>query len=296
MPKAIVTGATGYIGSHVVRRLLKEGWEVSIIADPKFGYNNIVDIQDKLIIFKYDNNISELIGFFREQNADVVMHLAAAVITNHTPDKISTLISSNVEFGTQILEAMRFCETRLFIGTGTFWQSYNEEAYNPVDLYAATKEAFEKILKYYVEAHGLRAITLRLHDVCGEDDIRPKLWTILKSYKEGDLPIDMTAGEQLIDLVHIEDVSKAYIKAYELFQNNSDIKNKIYNVSTGHPLSLKETVNIFEKISSKKIEINWGAKDYNPRIVMFPYQGIERLPNWTAEIAHCEMFKRFNNQ
>ena len=173
MPNCIITGATGYIGSHVLRHLLDKGWEVSIVAQSNFGYANIEDLIPQIDVFEYEGDISSLIDFFKRKNADVVMHLAAAVITNYKPEQIPTLIRSNIEFGTEILEAMRQSATRLFIGTGSYWQNYKSDSYSPVDLYAATKEAFEKILQYYVEAFGIRAITLRLFDIYGEDDRRP---------------------------------------------------------------------------------------------------------------------------
>lgn len=202
MPRCIITGATGYIGSHVAKYLIDNNWEVSIVAQPQFGYSNIEAFKHKLKIFEYEGDITKLIQFFKEQDADVVMHLAAAVITNPTPEQIPVLIQSNVEFGSEILEAMRQSGTRLFIGTGSYWQNYNSDSYNPVDLYAATKEAFEKILQYYVDAFKFRAVTLRLFDVYGEDDKRPKLWSLLRDIAGTNQSIDISAGEQL-SLIHI---------------------------------------------------------------------------------------------
>ena len=220
MPTVIITGATGYIGSHVAKHLISKGWKIVIISQPHFGYSNVEEIKTQIEIFEYDGNIESLINFFKIKKADVVMHLAAAVITNYQPVQIPMLIRSNIEFGTEILEAMRQSETRLFIGTGTYWQNYNSESYNPVDLYAATKEAFEKILKYYVDAYGVRAITLRLFDVYGEDDKRPKLWNILRNIAGTDKSIDLSPGEQLLDLVYISDVARAYEQAYWLLQKD----------------------------------------------------------------------------
>lgn len=142
--KGVVTGATGYIGSNLLRYLLSQNWELYIISQPDFGYQNIEDIKDEIHIVEYDNNIQTLISFFKETNPDIVFHLAAAVITNYKPEQIPTLIQSNIQFGTEVLEAMKFGNTRLFVNTGSIWQNYNSDSYNPVDLYAATKEAFEK--------------------------------------------------------------------------------------------------------------------------------------------------------
>ncbi len=296
MPKAIVTGATGYIGSHVVKHLLNQGWQVGIIAQPEFGYGNIEDVKSHIEIFEYDGNINSLVDYLKSADADVVMHLAAAVITNYHPEQVSTLIRSNVEFGTQILEAMKFSQTRLFIGTGSYWQNYNSDSYNPVDLYAATKEAFEKIIQYYVDAHGFRAITLRLFDVYGEDDKRPKLWTSLRDIAGTDQTLDISAGEQHLDMVHVSDVAKAYEAAYYWLKENTNLRNEVFGVCSGVQKTLKEIVNVFQQVLGKTMRLNWGARPYKKREVFHPFGKYRVLPNWHPDIDLESGLIKFNKQ
>lgn len=295
-PTAIITGATGYIGSHVVRLLLGRGWNIGIIAQPEFGYGYIEDIRSQIDVFEYDGDINRLIGYFKGKNADVVMHLAAAVITNYTPEQIPVLIRSNIEFGTQVLEAMKFSATRLFIGTGSYWQNYNSDTYNPVDLYAATKEAFEKILQYYVDAFGFRAVTLRLFDVYGEDDRRPKLWTLLRDIAGTDRSLDISAGEQMLDMVHVNDVADAYEAAYRHLRENPGVHNEIFGVYTGEMKSLKEIVELYKKILGKEMKLNWGARPYKDREVMRPFEGYAKLPNWENNITLEMGLTKFNKR
>lgn len=280
----IITGATGYIGSHVTKHLLSKGWKVHIIADPRFGYTNIEDVLSEVDVFEYSGDILTLCEYFKVVEADVVFHLAAAVITNYKPEQIPVLIQSNVQFGTEILEAMKASGSKLFVGTGSYWQNYNSEDYNPVDLYAATKEAFEKILKYYVETAGLRAITLRLFDVYGADDKRPKLWTIIKQMAGTDKVLDMSAGEQLLDMVYITDVCSAYEKAYELLRDNSLIRNNVYGVYSNERKPLKEIVEIYRSKLNKHVNICYGGKPYKNREVMKPTDSLEILPGWQPQI------------
>lgn len=294
MPSCIITGATGYIGSHVARHLLDLGWHVSIIAQPNFGYENIKDFKSKLDVFEYGGDIQELISFFQRKNVDVVMHLAAAVITNYTPEQVPVLIRSNIEFGTEILEAMKNSTTRLFIGTGSYWQNYNSDSYNPVDLYAATKEAFEKILQYYVDAYGFRAVTLRLFHVYGEDDRRPKLWTLLREIAGTDKSIDVSPGEQMLDLIHVSDVARAYECAYEYLNESPKVINEIFGVYSGNFKSLKEIVQIFQSVLNKDLNINWGGREYRIREVMKPFSKYRKLPNWKQNVSIFGGLTKFN--
>lgn len=284
MPKVIITGATGYIGSHLANYLLSKGWEIGIIVRSTSKLNNIKKIKHKLNIFVYNGNIQTLIDFFEEFNCDVVMHLAASIINDPTPDLIHDLIFSNIEFGTQILESMKYCGVKLFIGTGSFWQNYDSDYYNPVNLYAATKEAFEKLLKFYVESYNFRAITLRLFDVYGEDDKRPKLLNLIRDVSNDSECLDITEGEQFLDLVHINDVVRAYESSYYLLKENINVRNEIFGVSSGVQKKLKDILFLYQKINNVRLNLNWGGRAYRNREIMTPYNGYKKLPNWDLTI------------
>ena len=288
-----MTGATGYIGSHVLKYLLSKGWDIHVIADPKFGYANIEDVLSQLDVFEYDGNIPTLCDYFQNVKPDVVFHLAAAVITNYKPEQVPVLIQSNVQFGAEILEAMKSSDTKLLVSTGSYWQNYNSDTYNPVDLYAATKEAFEKIVQYYVDAFGFRHVNLRLFDVYGEDDKRPKLWNALRDIAGTDQHIAVSPGEQLLDLIHISDVCTAYEAAYLALISNASILNETYGVRTGVTHSLKDAISVLEKSIGKTINVDYGLKPYKQREVMCPFSNYKFLPDWKSTVSLEDGFARF---
>ena len=288
----IITGSTGYIGSHLLRYLLDKGWKIHIIADPKFGYANIENVLGQIDIFEYDGEIQSLIEYFKTINPEIVFHLAAAVISNYKPEHVSTLIQSNVQFGAEVLEAMKQSNTRLFIGTGSYWQNYDSEKYNPVDLYAASKEAFEKILKYYTEAENIRAITLRLFDVYGANDSRPKLWNIIKRIAGTDQQLDVSPGDQILDMVYVTDVCTAYEQAYYLLKDNGEIQNEVYGVYTNERMPLKNIIDLYKGIINKPLHVNYGGRPYKPREVMSPTKEIPLLPGWHPEISLEDGFRK----
>lgn len=286
--KCIITGATGYIGSHILKYLLSKGWEIYVIADPKFGYANINDVLSKVEIFEYDGNVLNLCEYFKKTRADVVFHLAAAVITNYKPENVPVLIQSNIQFGTEILEAMRQSNTKMIVSTGSYWQNYNGLEYSPVDLYAATKEGFEKILKYYTEVENIRAITLRLFDVYGTDDNRPKLLNIIKKIAETGEVLNLSPGQQILDMVFISDVCMAYEQAARLLQRSNLIRNDVYGVYTGIRYTLKEIIELYISILGKPVNIIFGGRPYKKREVMVPTDRLKVLPGWIPQVSLIE--------
>lgn len=273
----VVTGATGFVGSNLCHKLINENWNVSIVCRKNSKLDNLEDIKEKINIFRYDDNIEELVSFFKNNNFNVVFHLASLFIAEHQVKDVDNLLASNILFGTHILEAMKESKTKILINTGTSWQHYNSEEYNPVDLYAATKEAFEKIIKYYVEAENIRCITLKLFDTYGENDKRPKLINLLNKFADEGKELDMSLGEQKLDLVHVDIVTKAFLRAYDKLQKDKNIKNEIYGVSSGKQFSLREIVENFERATGKKLKINWGARPYRKREVMEPITTLKNI-------------------
>jgi len=292
--KIIITGATGYVGSHLCKKLVDLGYKVSIVIRPTSNLRKIEKIIDRINIFTFkDWDIKSLIDFFQQKKPEIVFHLAALCKTEHKPEDIFDLINSNINFGTHILEAMARNKVKKIINTGTFWQHYNNEKYNPVCLYAATKEAFEKILEYYVKALEFEAITLKLFDTYGEDDDRGKLINLLKKYSIEKRLLEMSPGEQEIDLLHIDDVVNAFISASELFDNKEAlITHNEYAVNSGRKVNLKELIDIYEKTTGYKIKIKWGSRPYRKREVMNLWVNFKSLPNWKPRISLEEGLSR----
>lgn len=284
MKKAIVTGATGFVGSNLCKFLIKNDWEVSVITRPSSDYSNISSVINEIDVFEYDGQIERLINYFNEKNVDVVFHLASLFIAEHESNQIDGLVDSNIKFGLHILEAMKESKTKLLINTGTSWQHYHTNEYNPVDLYAATKQAFENLIKYYVEAEHIRVITLKLFDTYGESDTRPKLINLLHKFADENKELNMSPGEQVLDLVHIDDVVKAYLKAYEHLNSSISIKYDEFGVASGREVKLKDLISIFEEVTNKKINVNWGGREYRKREVMRLWNGYKILPNWECHI------------
>jgi len=291
MKNVIVTGATGFVGSHLSRKLVEFGYNVHIISRPSSTYENLESVKRKIDVFEYNQNITELINYFKEVEADIVFHLASLFISEHKPDEVDDLINSNIKFGTHVLEAMSKSETYNLINTGTSWQHYKNEDYNPVNLYAATKQAFEDIIEYYVNALNFNVITLKLFDTYAEDDNRGKLINLLGKFSKEKKKLKMSPGEQKIDLVHVDDVVDAFISAYDLIKEK-EMNHKKYAVSSGQQIKLKELIQLYEDVTGNKILVEWGGRSYRKREVMELWRNFDKLPNWEVKISLIDGLKK----
>lgn len=294
MENVIVTGATGFVGSNLTKKLVELGYNVHIISRPTSTYENLEEVKSKIDIFIYKHNITELINYFKEVKADIVFHLASLFISEHESEEIDSLIDSNIKFGTYILEAMSKSETYKLINTGTSWQHYKNENYNPVNLYAATKQAFEDIIEYYVKALDFNVITLKLFDTYGENDNRGKLINLLEKFSQEKKKLKMSPGEQKIDLVHVDDVVNAFVSAYDLIEEK-EINHDKYAVSSGQEIQLKDLIELYEDVTGNEVLVEWGGRPYRKREVMELWQGFDKLPNWEANISLRKGLKEFNN-
>jgi nucleoside-diphosphate-sugar epimerase len=288
---ALVTGGTGFVGRHLVCHLVRNGWQVQLITRPSSRMPDAPEFS-QVVCHVHDGSIDGMVNCVALAKPHVVFHLASLVLSQYETKDVESLIASNLLFGNQLLEAMKVAGVTRFINTGTFWQHYDNEGYNPVCLYAATKQAFEALLEYYVQACSINAITLKLFDTYGADDPRLKLFRLLENAAFAGEPLDMSGGEQYIDLVHVEDVVEAFRIAAQRLLDGKVSKHETYAISSGQPMQLKELVQRFTELTNLVVAINWGARPYRSREVRVPWNKGKNLPGWVPKIHPAEGIKR----
>jgi nucleoside-diphosphate-sugar epimerase len=281
---ALVTGATGFVGSHLVRRLVADGWKVHVIVRPQSDLLLLRAFRDSVSIHEHDGSTERMFAIMQAAKPSVVFHLASMFTAEHKAADIAPMIHSNVLFGTQLLESMVANGVSHLVNTGTSWQHFENKTYSPVCLYAATKQAYEMIVSYYTEALALKVITLKLFDTYGPDDPRPKLFSALRTMATGKKPMPFSPGEQLIDLVYIDDVVHAYLLAAERLQAGQVTQREEYAVSSGNPVRLRELVQCYERVTGVTLPIEWGKRAYRHREVMVPWNQGRWLPGWQPQI------------
>ena len=286
----LITGATGFIGREVAYYLRNEH-SVCLLVRNSSDVSGM-DLTD-LVVLRFEEHF-ELIDIFKDYKFDGVIHFASNVVVEHTREQISSLLQSNILFGTYLLESAKAANVSWFLNTGTFWQNYENEVYNPVNLYSATKQAFENIAKFYTESSNLIFTTIKLNDTFGPNDTRDKIFNLFLKIARSGETLDMSGGDQMIDMSYIEDIVSAYaIMVKNLNEDNySQYNNKSFVVSNKDKPTLKELSKIFEDISGKKLSINWGARKYRDREVMQPYSLGRSVPNWKQRFSLEEAIKK----
>lgn len=285
-PSVIVTGATGFIGSNLVQHLLAQNWKVSILVRES-SVPALTDTQRNQIRVIVDDpqDTSGIRLANSLQGVDLVFHLASLFLSTHQAIDVPRLVESNILFGARLLEAMKQSGVTKLVNTGTSWQHFEDEQSNPVNLYAATKTAFQALIDFYSSAGFLQCVTLKLFDTYGPNDPRTKLVHLLmKAAKTGE-NLALSPGEQKIDLVHIRDVTEAYIVAAKLLISGSIQKHESFVISSGHPLSVKDLVDRLQGAIGAQINASFGERPYREREVMVPYSSGTPLPGWQPRLS-----------
>jgi nucleoside-diphosphate-sugar epimerase len=296
----LITGGSGFIGRHLIRRLQAMGCSVHVITRqisscPTTDSAHSMNLLNSGVYkHLYDKTTDSLIRILEEVKPYVVVHLASLFLSQHTSQNLDELIGSNILFGTQLLEAMDKSGSKFLINTGTSWQHYENSCYSPVNLYAATKQAFEDIALYYCQAKNFSMITLSLYDTYGPGDTRPKLLPLLKRAAQTGEALNLSPGDQQIDLVHVDDVVDAFVKACQRLLDGNSKEPEVFAISSNQPISLKSLVKLYSTVTKKTLNVIWGARPYRDREVMVPWNTGVWLPGWMPQVELAQGLKDFD--
>jgi nucleoside-diphosphate-sugar epimerase len=287
--RILVTGATGFVGGHLVKRLLAEKHEVHVVVRVSTDLAVFGDDLDRIVSHRHYDTTEDMIDLVRNAQPDVVMHLASLFLGEHQPENVDDLITSNVLFSTQLAEAMAVNEVQLLVNVGTSWQHHEDDDYNPVNLYAATKQAFRSILRFYIETGKLKVINLELFDTFGPNDQRGKLFALLERLRTSGDELAMSPGDQQIDPIYIDDVSEAFVVALKRLRTRlgtgDTASEETYSVRSDAPIQLKDLVKVYENVTGMTLNIEWGGRPYRAREVMTPWSRGETLPGWSVKVS-----------
>ena len=286
--RALITGAAGFVAGRLARRLSAEGWEVHGLVRRPPGDEAVRAFGAVGSPHYHDGSMESLTRLVALSRPTVVFHLAARFVADHRPADVEPLVHDNILFGTQLLEAMRAAGAKRIVNAGSAWQHFRNAEYSPVGLYAATKKAFADLLQYFVEAHGIHAVTLELSDTYGPGDIRRKLIPMMLDAERMKRELSMVRGELPLNFVHVDDAVSAFIVAAGRLLGNQVAGHEVYAVRSNEPVVVKELFAIWEKARGTRLAARWGERPYRPREVLEHWTQGAPLPGWEPKESLTE--------
>jgi len=286
--RVLITGGFGFIGSHLVKRLLQDNAEIHIIGRSNTNKFRLLDDLDKIIIHETDICDAFAIDpIIREINPDYGFHLAGYGINSAHTD-YEKAASTNVLGSVNIMKSLCQTDCKKIINMGTCSEYGNSEACEscplaPENIYGSTKAAATTILHQIAKENKKDIVTLRPFGVFGEGEEPHKIFSyvIINILRGNDVPL--TNCEQYRDYCHVENIVDAMLLACE----KTEIINEIFNVASGesHPLHYYIDL-IFELMESEKKPL-YGHVAYRDTELWNPKTDINKITsmlNWKIKI------------
>jgi len=307
--KILVTGGAGYIGSHTVGELQRQGFEVVVFDNLVYGHKEAVncplvvgDLLDK----------QEIEKVFEQNKFDGVIHFAAYALAGESMKEPAKYFKNNILGGLNLLEAMKnfgvkhivFSSTCAIYGYPKKLPVGEEEKKKPVSVYGESKLAFEKILGWYDQIYGIKNVCLRYFNACGasldgligedhrpETHIIPVAMQVALGQKEkftifGD-DYQTPDGTCIRDYIHVLDLASAHLKALGYLFDGGN--SNYFNVGTGKGYSNKEIIQMIKKISGVDFPVEFGPRrPGDPDAIYADNSKIKKILGWEPKYPDLE--------
>jgi len=308
--KVLIIGGAGYIGSHIVKRVLERGMQTIVFDNLQTGHREAViggtfiqgDIGDERILQE----------IFAAHEIDSVIHMAADCLVGDSMKDPLKYFNNNVSKGLNLLGAMLkhnvnkmvFSSSAAVYGNPTRVPIEEDSPPLPVNPYGETKLIFEKILESCEVAHGLQYISLRYFNAAGADpdgligeDHHPEthliptvLMALLKKGRK--VPIygtdyDTPDGTCIRDYIHIVDIAEAHILALEALHGGEG--SDIFNLGNGKGFSVKQIIQMASTVTGRTIPvIETQRRPGDPPILIASSEKIGRKLGWFPRYEKLE--------
>lgn len=306
----LVTGGAGYIGSHCVLALLKNGYDVIIFDNLSTGHIETAEIlkqQGNVTFVKGDlNNPTDLENLFSSYAIEAVIHFAASSQVAESMKVPAKYYRNNVVGTLNLLDAMLLHKINKIVFSSTA-ATYGEPQYtpineihpqNPINVYGRTKLMIEKIMDDYDYAYGLKSVRLRYFNVTGADsesivgewhdpethlipNILKSLFGTGQIFKMFGTDYETRDGTCIRDYIDVEELAQAHILAldYLLKGGNTDV----FNLGTNSGSTVKEVFAVCEKVTGQQIPLKEEPRRLgDPAVLVADNQKAKNILKWSS--------------
>ena len=303
--KILVVGGAGYIGSICTEQLLDKGHNVSIFDNLGEGHRSAVDRRAQF--FEGDlQDRQKITSTIAAEKPDAVMHFAASALVGESMQNPSKYFRNNIGNGVNLLDAMMAADVKRLVFSSTCATFGPPERVpidemqpqRPINPYGESKLAFEKILRWYDEIHGLKFVSLRYFNAAGasenfgedhrvETHLIPNVLKVALGKKAAveifGTDYDTSDGTCIRDYIHIVDLAQAHILALE------SPKSEFYNLGTGGGSSVREVIESCRKVTGRKIDIvEKPRRPGDPPRLIAASEKIQRELGWRPQFQRLD--------
>ncbi|MGD0135598.1 MAG: UDP-glucose 4-epimerase GalE [Bryobacteraceae bacterium] len=309
MPKVLVTGGAGYIGSVTAHLLKRRGYSVVVVDDLSRGYlHNVQGLQFHKLPMLETAALADLLS---RERVDAVIHFAAHSMVGESIQKPELYFLNNDGGTASLLSAMIqanvkrlvFSSTAAVYGTPAKVPIPEDLPFDPVNPYGESKVLVEKMLKWMDRGPGLRSIALRYFNACGADpesglgeEHEPETHLIpllLRAVVSGKAMIifgdDYATpdGTCIRDYIHVTDLAEAHLVAIEklLAGGASDA----FNVGTGAGQSVLEVMRAVEQVTGRQVPHQMGPRrEGDPAVLVANSDKLRRTLGWKPKFTEIK--------
>ena len=307
MQTILVTGGAGYIGSHAVRVLKRAGFEPVIYDNFSRGHRQAVEGFNVVEGDTYDSE--KLRKVMEEFKPTAVMHFAAHSQVGESVEKPAIYYGNNVRSGLVLLETTREAGIEYFIfsSSAAVYEEPDQvpikedHPLKPANPYGETKVVFERALKYYGQAYGMKSVSLRYFNAAGATEggeigedhdpethlvplvikaalgQREKLTVFGDDYPTGD-------GTAVRDYIHVDDLADAHLLALEVLLKGGE--SAVYNLGNGKGYSVMDVIRAVENGTGLKVPFDTGPRRAgDPAVLVASAKKAKAELGWSPEHA-----------
>lgn len=309
MPKVLVAGGAGYIGAHVAKELLKNGYEVRVYDDLSSGHE--INLFDKAEFIKGD--ILDYAVLNKAMSGiDAVVFLAGKKAVGESMEKPDKYALNNISGAVNMLNAMAennvkalvFSSSAAVYGDPVYTPIDEKHPLNPLSFYGFTKVETERLMEWYDQLKGIKYVSLRYFNAAGYDeagDIKGKdrnpqnLLPLIMETAEGKrdclqvfgTDYDTRDGTCVRDYIHVTDLATAHVKAVERLLAGGN--SLIANLGTNHGTTVREVIAAAEKVLERKLPVRYvERRPGDPAVLLASNDKAREELNWVPERIDIE--------
>jgi nucleoside-diphosphate-sugar epimerase len=282
--RVVLTGATGFLGRHVVRALLGQGVAVTVVVRECSDVTHLNELGGELSVIRWAvEDARSLEGAFSGGHVDAVLHLATAYGRNGESE--AEIVCANEILPMRLLEAATAANATLFLNADTFYSSRTVFEHGLAQHVHSKERLRARVADFAVE-RAIRVANVRIEHMYGPRDHPRKFITQLLGDLIAHKPlIPLTAGEQRRDFVYVDDVARAFTT---LVAHRAQLPASFadFQVGVGSAVRLREMVELAHELCGSRSELRFGAIPYRERELMVSAADTRELQRlgWTAQI------------